>query len=422
MSAGLRCERGAARGPADPRDRQPDVRGGQRRAARRRRHPDGGGRVALLLLAFVGAAAVLRPLEADSDRGWWLWTCLAGFGLGVFGWSTAGGASRARSSAGRAHRVGTERSGRAAPRTRSGRPRRRGGCRAPARAAAAAALLRASRTSEWAPQPWSNETTRPSSLASPLAHTPNDCGQRAGEPDQEAARRAGLAAPTGPAPSRGRCRRRTSAGPPGRGPRARARGRVRGRAPRRPRGSGPGRRPRRRVVTEGVRRAPAAGRRRLDGQQVTGAEVAGLDPLAVGHPLGGDDRLLAGEQHDLVDGDVSSGGWRPRHGDRPAPAAVAGRGGTRRDGSRRARPRPRRRGARPRRRRRPARAARRAGSVDRATPTASGLRSGAHGRHHGARSSPIGRPGVARGGAQARPAIRARMSRPTSGVGGRIGP
>ena len=33
----------------------------------------------LALLPFWGALA-------DADRTWWLWTCLAGFGLGVIGW------------------------------------------------------------------------------------------------------------------------------------------------------------------------------------------------------------------------------------------------------------------------------------------------------------------------------------------------
>ena len=41
----------------------------------------------------------------------------------------------------------------------------------------------------------------------------------------------------------------------------------------------------------------------LDGQQVARRQVARLDPLAVGHPRRGDDRLVAREQHDLVDGD-----------------------------------------------------------------------------------------------------------------------
>ena len=40
---------------------------------------------ALWLLGFV----MLLPFAgrlAEADRQWWLWTCLAGFGLGVIGW------------------------------------------------------------------------------------------------------------------------------------------------------------------------------------------------------------------------------------------------------------------------------------------------------------------------------------------------
>ncbi len=33
----------------------------------------------VLLLPFAGRLA-------ETDRLWWLWTCLAGFGLGVIGW------------------------------------------------------------------------------------------------------------------------------------------------------------------------------------------------------------------------------------------------------------------------------------------------------------------------------------------------
>jgi hypothetical protein len=33
----------------------------------------------VLLLPFYGRLA-------DADKTWWLWTCLAGFGLGVIGW------------------------------------------------------------------------------------------------------------------------------------------------------------------------------------------------------------------------------------------------------------------------------------------------------------------------------------------------
>ena len=75
-----------------------------------------------------------------------------------------------------------------------------------------------------------------------------------------------------------------------------------------------------RVVAEGVRRDQP---RVLvaDREQVAGRQVAGLDPLAVGHPGRGHDRLVAGDQHDLVDGDrlVPRGAG---DGDRPAPADV----------------------------------------------------------------------------------------------------
>ena len=58
-----------------------------------------------------------------------------------------------------------------------------------------------------------------------------------------------------------------------------------------------------RVVAEGVRRDQP---RVLvaDRQQVAGREVAGLEPLAVGHPGRGHDGLVAGDQHHLVDGDA----------------------------------------------------------------------------------------------------------------------
>ena len=42
---------------------------------------------ALWLLGFI----MLLPFSgrlAEADRGWWLWTCLAGFGLGVIGWDS----------------------------------------------------------------------------------------------------------------------------------------------------------------------------------------------------------------------------------------------------------------------------------------------------------------------------------------------
>ncbi len=39
--------------------------------------------LSLPVTATVEEAAALM---AEADRGWWLWTCLAGFGLGVIGW------------------------------------------------------------------------------------------------------------------------------------------------------------------------------------------------------------------------------------------------------------------------------------------------------------------------------------------------
>jgi hypothetical protein len=50
---------------------------------------DGTWTVAVGSGVFLVAFFVLLPfrdrLEAEG-RGWWLWTCLAGFGLGVLGW------------------------------------------------------------------------------------------------------------------------------------------------------------------------------------------------------------------------------------------------------------------------------------------------------------------------------------------------
>lgn len=40
---------------------------------------------ALWALAFVLLLPFYGRLE-DSGRGWWLWTCVAGFGLGIIGW------------------------------------------------------------------------------------------------------------------------------------------------------------------------------------------------------------------------------------------------------------------------------------------------------------------------------------------------
>ena len=40
--------------------------------------------IALWFLGFLGLLPFYGAL-ADSDRSWWLWTCLAGSGLGLFG-------------------------------------------------------------------------------------------------------------------------------------------------------------------------------------------------------------------------------------------------------------------------------------------------------------------------------------------------
>lgn len=40
---------------------------------------------ALWLVAFVAMLPFYGPL-ADNGRSWWLWTCLAGFGLGLCGY------------------------------------------------------------------------------------------------------------------------------------------------------------------------------------------------------------------------------------------------------------------------------------------------------------------------------------------------
>ena len=77
-----------------------------------------------------------------------------------------------------------------------------------------------------------------------------------------------------------------------------------------------------RVVAEGVGRHQARVLV-LDGEQVAGREVAGLEPLLVGDPRRRHDRVGAGDEHDLVDGGLAAvRGTGQRH--RPAPAGVAG--------------------------------------------------------------------------------------------------
>lgn len=40
--------------------------------------------VAIWFIAFIAMLPFYSALE-DSGRTWWLWTCMAGFGLGLFG-------------------------------------------------------------------------------------------------------------------------------------------------------------------------------------------------------------------------------------------------------------------------------------------------------------------------------------------------
>jgi Protein of unknown function (DUF2530) len=51
---------------------------------------DGTRTVAVGAVLFLVGFAVLLPFRdqlADAGRTWWLWSCLAGFGLGVVGWA-----------------------------------------------------------------------------------------------------------------------------------------------------------------------------------------------------------------------------------------------------------------------------------------------------------------------------------------------
>ena len=50
---------------------------------------DGTRTVAVGALMFLAAFLLLLPFRVnleDAGHGWWIWTCLAGFGLGVVGW------------------------------------------------------------------------------------------------------------------------------------------------------------------------------------------------------------------------------------------------------------------------------------------------------------------------------------------------
>jgi len=53
---------------------------------------------ALWLVAFVALLPFYGRLQ-DAGRGWWLWTCLAGFGLGLFGLEYCRRRRRARAAA-----------------------------------------------------------------------------------------------------------------------------------------------------------------------------------------------------------------------------------------------------------------------------------------------------------------------------------
>ena len=169
---------------------------------------------------------------------------------------------------------------------------------------------------EWAPQPWVNATTLPSSLAMPLAQTPNVSDERSGEADEEAA---GIAA-VGRLLGERRVRALLAVVPPLGGQVAPLEGEH-------PLASEPDLS--REGAVEGVH--VVAGRPRghesrvvlLGREHVAWAEVAGLDALLVRRPRRRDDRLVAGEQHDLVDGDLLGVG-RAGDGHRPVPAAVAG--------------------------------------------------------------------------------------------------
>ncbi len=52
----------------------------------------------LWLLAFILLLPFYGQLK-ESDRTWWLWTCVAGFGLGVIGWDYCRRRRRAKTNA-----------------------------------------------------------------------------------------------------------------------------------------------------------------------------------------------------------------------------------------------------------------------------------------------------------------------------------
>ena len=285
-------------------------------ARRRRRAHARGGRRRSGCSAFLALLPFYGRLE-ETGRVWWLWTCLAGFGLGLFGLEYCR-RRRNRRRAGKRSRSspGGDRSERARCRPASA-------CRRPARAAAPACCFLQLHLGVGAAAVV--ERHDPAVVVGvAVGADAEHLRQRAGQPDQEAAGRAGRRAPTGRAASRGRRRRRTTAAAASSRPSSES---VRTRP--RPRSAATWRICALSSASSGSSPKEYVGTRRgsssSTGSRSPGRQVAGLDPLAVGHPLGRHDRVVAGDQHDLVDGDLLLA-RRPGDGDRPAPAAVAGAG------------------------------------------------------------------------------------------------
>jgi hypothetical protein len=66
---------------------------------------DGTRTVAVGSIMFLVAFFLLLPFYgqlADNGKTWWLWTCLAGFGLGVIGWDYCRRRKKRRVGSGRA--------------------------------------------------------------------------------------------------------------------------------------------------------------------------------------------------------------------------------------------------------------------------------------------------------------------------------
>ena len=174
--------------------------------------------------------------------------------------------------------------------------------------------------SECAPHPWSRLTTLPSSGDHSLAHTPKTVPER--RPG------AGRGTRTSGTRRRTRASRGSSGRADPRNQRSAASSRPCGR-------EHPDARERelvdRDLVELGVARGRPAGlEARVVGaerQHVARADVAGAQPLGPRHPLGAEDRVVAGQQLGLAHG-RDAAARHARHRDRPLPAAVAaGQGG-----------------------------------------------------------------------------------------------